>query len=188
MDTGFDDLAKDLLNNYTMSINSIKHKLLEIEFYLWRKNTHEDPFVHKHPEQLLDGHWYFHRPTVTSKKYKGGSFKGLDYTLGNGESYFGVLLRTIKNIQTQKVTHGPCKVVDNILELYNVSSIYELVDQGLTIDMEFSPNSSENEIYSGPRIGLNKRKNEYWALKRYRYVSEYANVKKGKRSLVKIVY
>ncbi|KAI0684964.1 hypothetical protein BC835DRAFT_1386837 [Cytidiella melzeri] len=70
------------------------YELLEIEFYLWKAGSHEDPFTHGSEEQQHSGNWYFHRaPTRTAGPpqqktataaggYRGGTRKGLDLTFG----------------------------------------------------------------------------------------------------------
>ncbi|KAI0797396.1 hypothetical protein BC629DRAFT_1285897 [Irpex lacteus] len=84
-------------SNSTTSVNT-EYELLEIEFYLWKADSHEDPFTHGSEEQRRSGRWYFHRaPTkatgassssgarsaTAAGGYRGGTRKGLDLTFGS---------------------------------------------------------------------------------------------------------
>ncbi|KAM5542461.1 hypothetical protein V8D89_003920 [Ganoderma adspersum] len=93
----FEKIAAELLHHYRIEVKSRKGtdqlEVLELEFYLYKTDCHEDPFTHASPEQGQRGRWYFHRPpsrsledgvpmTVTHNGYRGGTRKGLDVTLG----------------------------------------------------------------------------------------------------------
>ncbi|KAI0089672.1 hypothetical protein BDY19DRAFT_993243 [Irpex rosettiformis] len=109
----FSAIAEILLNEVQLQITSAQasqtstktpapdvgnYKLLEVEFYLWKDGSHEDPFTHGSEQQKHSGRWYFHRaPTKAtgtsssfgSRKataaggYRGGTRKGLDLTFGS---------------------------------------------------------------------------------------------------------
>ncbi|KAI9060006.1 hypothetical protein FKP32DRAFT_1668346 [Trametes sanguinea] len=92
----FGQLAAELLHNYDIEITrggkTELLELLELECYLFKTGSHEDPFTHASAEQSQSGRWYFHRPPRRSNDpsvaaaspsgYRGGTRKGLDLTIG----------------------------------------------------------------------------------------------------------
>lgn len=92
------------------SFGSNTYKIREIEIYYYDED-HEDPFVHCDPDQKSFGKWYFHKRGGT---YKGGTFKGLDFTIGSDNVYGGALIRSIEN---DELIEGPCNCVDEILRV-----------------------------------------------------------------------
>jgi hypothetical protein len=160
----------------SLLINGKPYRIIELEYYLYN-NDHPDPFVHQHEEQKLSNCWYFRR--------KGGTFKGLDLTLGNNSSYFGVLIRTMETLDAKnpEIISGPCKVVDKILELYGVNLVNDLFpingaairkiptannDRKLLLLSEDAKTATveagsargipvQEQIYCGPRIGLKSK-------------------------------
>lgn len=123
-------IISQLLYYTKLVINGLPHRLTEIELYYYSPE-HPDTFTHRTSEQSTSGVWYFHRAGVNGK-YKGGTFKGLDISLGNGsDSYGGILIRGLQNLQTGEIIKGPCRVVDYILRVTNYSNIESLVTQGL---------------------------------------------------------
>ncbi|KAI0677738.1 hypothetical protein C8Q78DRAFT_107514 [Trametes maxima] len=93
----FEDIASEILHNYRIEIaagdKTEQLDVLELEFYLYKSGSHEDPFTHASAEQSQAGRWYFHRPprrtneptaveVVGQAGYRGGTRKGLDLTIG----------------------------------------------------------------------------------------------------------
>ncbi|KAL1944364.1 hypothetical protein VTO73DRAFT_3549 [Trametes versicolor] len=92
----FELLASELLHNYRLEVThekKIEHlEILELEFYLYKSGSHEDPFTHASAEQSQAGRWYFHRPPRRTNDpvpqgaapmgYRGGTRKGMDITIG----------------------------------------------------------------------------------------------------------
>ncbi|KAI8989903.1 hypothetical protein BD414DRAFT_577694 [Trametes punicea] len=92
----FEQIASELLHSYCIEITREEKaeqlEVLELEFYLYKAETHEDPFTHSSAEQRQSGRWYFHRPPHRSNDpvaavaspagYRGGTRKGLDLTIG----------------------------------------------------------------------------------------------------------
>ena len=166
----FSQIADKILNLSTFEINGEAFRICEIEFYL-NSPSHPDRYAHSLPDQLEYGHWYFHKHRTGN--YKGGTWKGLDITLGsraNG-AYCGILLRSIMNIRTEELVEGPCRTVNLILDNYRVESIYELVGQhtlhvlhnhrGLGLrDLEGNRYTKEPLVY-GPRVGLSAKHPEF---------------------------
>lgn len=187
----FDIIASNILNKSNLLINNVSHRIIEIEFYLNNAN-HSDPYVHCNSDQLLSHKYYFHK--FSNGSYKNGTFKGLDIVFGDEDTdtYFGILIRSIMNIQTSQVIEGPCNVVNHILRLCEIASITSIREHE---DIRISRNDlglilkkaepEDNVVYSGPRIGLSAKYLEYQS-KPYRYVTHKHLIKKNKKSLAEI--
>lgn len=103
------------------------------------------PYLSLQPLSILSQTRYFHRPPtatgVSAKSYRGGSRKGMDLTFGSPTTPLpgsvsetdsdstrgGILLRTIRRIEDQKVVSGPSRLVDEILAQSGAQSISDLV-------------------------------------------------------------
>lgn len=175
-------IARKILNETVLSINGKLYRFVEIEAYL-HNTDHPDPYVHQNNDQATYGSWYFHRAKTN---YKGGTFKGLDLTLGDSTSntYCGFLIRSISNTKGELI-EGPCNVVDEILASYEKSSIKEFTNDKLLSVMENEHKfviqdlavSSKMPLYCGPRIGLGNTDATYQAAS-YRYATINKKLKK----------
>lgn len=174
----FDQLAYKLLSNFCLLVNNEKlYQLGEIEMYCCDK-VHQDIYTHQHPDQLTFGNWYFHR--FSSGKYKAGTFKGLDLTLGHAERYFGVLIRTLIGMET---IEGPCKSVDTILSDLRVEKIDDFTG-GKVLDVTnpylrlvYMPH--DIKLHHGMRIGLKPEKAPGYYQFKYRYSTLMLKKKQG---------
>ncbi len=147
-------------------INGNEYRIVECEFYLY-SSSHPDLFCHNNEMQLTTDQWYFHRAgTSLQSKYKGGTYKGLDITFGDSDSYGGILIRAVQSLETGQVIEGPCRCVNLILELCDKTSVGDLVsdislnirDQDL-LYMKDKDDLQQVTVSSGPRVGLTfKRK------------------------------
>ena len=188
------DTAHTLLYQRYLLIKGISYRITEIEFYINSEN-HKDPYVHQQAEQKTCGNWYFHR--YSNGTYKNGTWKGFDLTLGNESTYFGVLIRGIYSDESGHI-EGPCRVVNHILKCYECESIDEFTNN----DLLSSTNNKhslilvdrnkdifdDNNVYHGPRVGLNKTKDSYWSEVKYRYTLWGHYLPKKERSnLIKII-
>lgn len=152
----FTKLADLLLNQSILYINSIPHRLIEIEFYFSTPNSyggfvHDDPYTHSSEVQFTTGNWYFHK---TGNVYRDGTWKGLDISIGRGKDFpGGILIRSIQMIDSKrekKFICGPCLCVDHILSLCSAKSPKEMVVEKLKNSLNVdccivekeSPNSS----------------------------------------------
>lgn len=179
----FLDLAQIILNHSKIRVKHNKtgqithYRIYELEFYLNNK-LFQDLYTHSDPEQKQFAHWYFHRITPGGK-YKGGTFKGLDLTLGHSDGYFGVLIRSVKKeitidgsslvdngenkeitpvMQTEKINiAGPCNVVNRLLLDTGFGTIQELVETSKTT------NVFENEFLQLEFIKENTYKSEIYS-------------------------
>ncbi|KAF8525557.1 hypothetical protein BU17DRAFT_41760 [Hysterangium stoloniferum] len=152
----FSAIAEALLLEYHLRIEYegtvTDFEILEIEFYLYLPDVHEDPFCHGHDDQTASAQWYFHRAGKGSNPsnnpssaggYRGGTRKGLDITFGSPivSSFFstshspassrirgGILLRSIRSANGENtIISGPSLVVDKILTINKSRNIAELV-------------------------------------------------------------
>lgn len=158
----FDKVSQKLMNETILYVNSKPYRIVELEYYLYN-SQHPDIFCHNNEMQLKKSHWYFHRTgKFINSNYKAGTYKGLDITFGNDlDSYGGILIRSLQSLETDEVIEGPCKCVNLILKLCNVTNIKELVSN---IDLNvykkdllyISKNESiqHKSFVKGPRIGL----------------------------------
>src|SRR5277367_1311595 len=94
--TLIEDLAKSLLTKYVLVVGVKEYRLGEIEFYI-NNTKHSDKYTHGDKNQKTYGKWYFHR--YPNGAYKSGTYKGLDLTLGDKDTYFGVLIRSIYDLE-----------------------------------------------------------------------------------------
>src|SRR5579859_507484 len=109
-DAWFTQITNRLLNGAHILVNNEPHRLVEIEVY-YHGEAHPDPFTHRDPLQKENGRWYFHRTRGT---YRGGSFKGIDLTFGDGKAFGGVLIRSIETASGTLID-GPSLCVDHLL-------------------------------------------------------------------------
>lgn len=194
-DETFKKAAEVLLNKYVIIIGKHSYRLIDVEFYLRSTLTGGDPFIHRAEAQRLPDQWYFHRHK--NGTYKKGTYKGLDFSFGNGLNFGGILIRSIEKIGTKELefVEGPCNVVDHILRELSYETIAELVNHlngtHLTHDKQKPPVAFAHDgrkphldlriernvrekfvpIYNGPRVGLNlcrcKKEGDEWS----RYIS-----------------
>ncbi|KAF8753861.1 hypothetical protein RHS01_06585 [Rhizoctonia solani] len=152
----FHTIAQTLMQGFELCVTSkssvvTPYELLEVEFYWYNEQSgHIDPFTHAAEEQRVSGNWYFHRaprrvppnsqstapvPSPKTNGFRGGTRKGLDLTFGVPASdeptalvaYGGILLRTLRNTQTKKVTCGPSLLVDQVLQSSGTTELSTLV-------------------------------------------------------------
>lgn len=189
----FADLTRRLLNETELLVAGEPHRFAELEAYYFGPD-HPDPFTHRHPVQLEDGRWYFHR---TGGGYRGGSFKGIDLTFGDGTATFGVLVRTIVTGQGQ-VIDGPSRTVDHLLTRTKAKGVAALDatiagrpiwDDGSPVAVRAAVARSA-AVYATARVGLSLKRWRGRALaarfvmRPYRYLTEPRRIGKGRPQLV----
>ena len=175
----FIQIADDILNHKILFLpNKNKtYRIYEIEMY-YCNDQHKDLYTHCHPLQLENGSFYLHRlPNKVS--FKEGTYKCMDYTLGdkNTNTYFGVLIRAMIDVQTGEFYAGPCICVNQLFSHYqeNDSSMTsKLFSEKYNINEEFKLLPCTLNILPllhGPRIGLNNEKYPEFRNKNYRFVT-----------------
>ncbi len=191
----FDALAEVVINKYALNVCGHELRLREIEFYVNHPN-HPDKYTHSDVDQKRPGCWYFHK---TGKSYRGGTYKGLDISIGSNAHFGGILIRSLQDKATGEVVEGSCLCVDHIIklcktkfaELDGIAKIVEhaqfkekVMDKSGIIHLEeVSAGAEKFKYYKGPRVGLGAKHPEYLN-KLYRYVVLPAKMKKGKDTLV----
>ncbi len=187
--------AELLLNQCTLRIAGVAHRLTEIEFY-WTSTAHADPFTHRDPLQQEFARWYFHRLGGT---YRGGTFKGLDIAIGSPQRHAGILLRGIENTSSGERTDGSCSVVEKILANTKNPTIAALVDSfdrlidgptGSTspLHLELDRPGKVRVILASARVGLTLKRGADRARcsfldRHYRFLVEPTRLRKGRLHL-----
>lgn len=198
IESWFARIASQLLNGSHLVVGDRPHRLVEIEFY-YCGDVHPDPFTHRDRLQLEFGRWYFHR---TRGMYRGGSFKGLDLTFGDGKAYGGVLIRSIKTPDGILID-GPSLCVDYLLTkagFNDVAALDEAIGSKVIWDRE-SPlflqetdAIEQQQIWRSARVGLSLKKAKAsdqmprYIMLPYRYLTEPRRISKGKPYLVLSLY
>ena len=197
----FKELANRLLNSVVLILSDsetrsrAEFRFAEIEFYLFSESL-PDPYTHRSSEQKCSNRFYFHK--FGNGTYKAGTWKGLDLCFGSENSHFGVLLRSLIDLQTDEIVEGPCLCVNKILSHFSCQRVNDFVTKVLDGDLDFDfydetkplhlrkvNHLGQEDLYHGPRIGLSNKWPEYKDLP-YRYCILRDRIKKNKRSLSKV--
>jgi len=135
----FEEIATELINQYCISVESKKYRILELEFYFYHEEKFRDCFTYRKEEQKTNGEWYFH-------------YSGIDITFGSKHSWGGILLRSIGEMDdNNKITNvicGPLKL-KNVL-LNNFHSIFQ---DSITFKLEKIILPTK-DLFKSSRIGL----------------------------------
>jgi hypothetical protein len=189
----FAGIADILLNQSRLVVGAEPWRLTEIEFY-YRGPGHMDPFAHADPVQAHLGRWYFHR---THGVYRGGSFKGLDLTFGDGEARGGILLRGAER-PDGTVIDGPSLFVDALLRGTETTSVRELdraLGERLAWDranpVHFVRTSDAGRpVLACARVGLSLRAarpgftGDTFLTQPYRFLTDPRRTRKGKVQMI----
>jgi hypothetical protein len=187
----FGKVANILLNEFILVVSGNPYRLFEIEFY-YHSPVHPDPFVHRHPQQLTRGRWYFHKKGDIALS---GIYRGVDLSFGDETTkiYGGILIRGIVNPENQKdYVYGPAKCVNHFRENLNVSP--EEADDRIATE-QLCPQLflreaklQKESVISGPRVGLTVRSGEKLSQKfrnkHYRYLTFPLLPHRGKKALI----
>jgi len=175
----FDEIADILMRHAYIVVDNknVTYRIREIEFYLYC-DTHKDLYAHGSPEQHLFEGVYLHR--FGNGTFRGGTFKGMDLTLGNSNQRLGILVRGLISSDDQHID-GPCLAVNRILTHYGVADVESYVkrcvaDAGCNreeavqrfVSTGFLENGREIQLIKGERIGLSNKYPAYRHLP-YRY-------------------
>jgi hypothetical protein len=190
----FAALAAHLLNATDFLVAGRPYRLAEVEAY-YSGPGHPDPFTHKDPLQREFGRWYFHR---TAGEYRGGSFKGVDLTFGDGRGTFGVLVRSVV-APDGALIDGPSLTVDHLLRQTGAASVAGLDraiagrpwwDTSSPLAVRESGEPRAAEVVTTARVGLSLRRGRgrpdapRFVMRPYRYLTEPRRITKGKPQTV----
>lgn len=189
----FAGIADALLNRTRWVIAGRPHRIAEVEFY-FRGPEHDDPFTHGDPIQVHAGRWYFHK---TAGMYRGGSFKGVDVTFGDGVARGGILIRGAETPDGHLID-GPSLLVDHLLRLCHQKSV-SAFDQEIAERLVWDPTNpmylaeaegSGKPVTVSARVGLSLRRagpgstKPAYLTREYRFLTEPRAITKGKPHLV----
>lgn len=171
----FANMAAAIMGSFALEIKGERYFIKELEMYLY-SSEHEDPTVHRNPDQKIFGGFYFHK--FANGSYKGGTYKGLDITFGREDTYFGILIRSIQK-PGSKIVSGPCCCVNELLEASGRTTVAELASSGQLrlVPLETPIAPDKLDLYCGPRVGLGKNASDY-ANKPYRFAAGKKGLKK----------
>jgi hypothetical protein len=187
----FADLAGRLLNACDLVVAGGRYRLAEVEMY-YHGRPHPDPFAHRDPLQLENARWYFHR---TGGRYRGGSFKGLDLTLGDGTAHFGILVRSIAGPDGPRLIDGPSRVVDHLLARTGAKDVAALDamiagrgvwDAASPLAVVEAEGPRDAAVFRCPRVGLSLKRAQgvpdapKFVGRPYRFLTEPRAITKGK--------
>lgn len=187
-------VAGRLLLASRLVVGGRRFRLIETELY-YHGPGHPDPFAHRDPVQQTPGRWYFHR---SRGAYRGGSFKGVDLSFGDTDSFAGALLRGMIDEDTGEVTDGPSLLVDRLLSATGCRTVAELDaktdgrpgwDERNPVRLIDVP-TENRPLLRTPRVGLSLRtarpdgEHLRYLLRPYRFLTEPRGTKKGKLQMV----
>src|SRR5262249_23011438 len=129
----FARIADLLLNRTRWVIGGRLHPITECEFY-YPGPAPPHPLTHLHPNPGHQGPGYFHQ---TARAYRGGSFKGVDVTFGDGTARGGILFRGLE-WPDGTLIDGPSLVVDHVLRSCAAESVAGL-DQKIGERLAWNP-------------------------------------------------
>ena len=189
----FARVADLLLNRTRWVIGGRPHRITECEFY-YRGPAHDDPFTHGDPVQVHAGRWYFHK---TAGIYRGGSFKGVDVTFGDGTARGGILIRGLERPDGTMVD-GPSLLVDYVLAQCGFATVADLDRRNgdrlawdRTSPMHFEEiDYPDKGVLACARVGLSLRRAwpgttmPAYLTRPYRFLTEPAAIAKGKPHMV----
>lgn len=184
----FDAVADTLLHRCEIYVGACRWTPVELEFYLWSP-SHPDVYSHRKPAQLTNCQWYWHREKSARI---GFTLKGVDITFGGSDMYGGVLLRAVRDCDTGQFIDGPSLTVDAFLRAAGHTSVQQLKADsdysddclGGAIHLELLPTANKLAISTGPRIGLDAKKDTAdWYSKPYRYRTHSACAKHKRETL-----
>jgi hypothetical protein len=193
MNQQIEDHALDIFN-YIIKTPIKSYRMSEIEFYIFN-DEHKDDYVHKSTDQKTMNKYYFHK--YSNGSFKSGTWKGLDMCFGNEKTYYGVLIRSIVDLNTKQNIEGPCKSVNEILSNYGCTVVSELKDKYpeiFTLDFIDPTNPlhiiksidkiNDFTIYKGPRVGLSDKYPLFKNIQ-YRYSTYFPKKDKSKLLILK---
>ncbi len=192
-DAWFTRIAERLLNGCRLIVGGAAHRFIEVEMYYY-DTAHPDPFTHREQLQKECGRWYFHR---TRGEYRGGSFKGVDVTFGDGTAFGGVLIRGIE-LPDGTVIDGPSLCVDHLLDSTGAADVATL-DKAIANRPVWDTSSpvhveeaavEQRPLYRSARVGLSLKRSPKapepprFVMRLYRFLSQPRKTAKGKLHMV----
>jgi hypothetical protein len=121
-------IGSKIINNFLInsSITNKDYYITDIEFYISspihtidKDITTNREITHCHPRQLEKEIYYIHRIGHKSDSFSLIQGAGIDLCFGDVSSntFIGILIREIKDVQTDEIFHVPQKVLKTLLNL-----------------------------------------------------------------------
>lgn len=165
----FDELAYCLMNHLALQVGKNSYRIVECEVYyndeeLGDGCIHPDPYVHGainpsdgHPQKAC-GHFYLN------------DVGGIDLTFGKQNIYAGILIRGIRNLDTNDYKSQVTKVTRTVLE--NIGDV--LSGGGIVQFQRKTYGEIEMKPFKSKRVGLRKKEvdTENFIEENYRYLTE----------------
>ena len=166
IENGFEHLAQYLINETILEANNNIYEICEIEFYYYDESVeHEDVYTHQNDDfQTKSDRFYFHN-------------SGVDITFGKGNAYGGILIRSIKKLEDNKLISGPRLVVQELLNSSgNLCTQMELKEKEKPKEK-----TTDHKLLRAFRVGLNitdedKKSQKDYIFERYRYILNDSSV------------
>lgn len=190
----FVQIAARLMNGRRLIVAGEPYRIVEVEFY-YHSAGHPDVFAHRDPIQVECGRWYFHK---TRGVYRGGSFKGIDLTFGNGRDHGGILVRGIETPEDQLID-GPSLCVDylrartghaDVAALDRTIAGRPVWDSSGPVTLAPLDDAEPPPLLRTPRVGLSLKRLRpaegptRYLMRSYRCLSEPRRTAKGKVHMV----
>lgn len=194
LEAWFTRIATHLMGGPMLRVAGEPYRFVEVEFY-YHGPSHQDPFTHRDPLQKEAGRWYFHRTRGT---YRGGSFKGVDLTFGDGSAHGGALIRGIETPEGNLID-GPSLCVDYLLARTaqpDVAALDKVIagrpawDEANPLSLRPADEAQATPLLRCARVGLSLKRLKQadepprYILRSYRYLAEPKRTAKGKPHMV----
>lgn len=169
----FNLIANYLLNCIELHITDKIYELTEIEFY-YNSDDHKDTSLHGDDLQKTSNQWYLHN------KGRGG----IDITFGNNDSYGGILIRGIQEVNSNTdPIDGPLNVMNFFKSQFGCQNKNDLQKKFESKEIALiSIDCKEGIVYQGPRVGLVQIENPY-LIYPYRYLKNLSKKHKFVKKL-----
>jgi hypothetical protein len=122
IENDFLKISDEILNRHVLQVSHEEYRIINVEFYFYNHDNHKDENSHAlkykraKERQLLKAKWYLHKKSINPKN----SYKGLDFTFGNGVYYGGILIKEVINIKT-KIKFTQSKFIDELIRVLQPS-------------------------------------------------------------------
>ncbi|MCA9692983.1 MAG: hypothetical protein KC636_25530 [Myxococcales bacterium] len=194
-DAWFQRVATRLLQETSLEIGGVAHRVVELELYYHGPPHHPDPFTHQDPLQQSCGRWYLHR---TGAGLRGGTYKGIDLTFGEQGVCGGALLRALE-APDGALIEGPSLCVDHMIARAGAADVAALDravadrdawSEGQVIRLRRDAAGDARPIFRSGRVGLTlRRADEHPGMLRtigrlYRFLTAPTGIKKGRPYLI----
>lgn len=164
------------LQNFSLIVNHISVRPIEVEAYYYQTNVFEDKYVHCE-KGLQDNHFgkmYFHKMKGTLKT---GSYKGMDVCLSCEKGIYLALLIRSARIKGNAV-YGPSNCVK---EIFGTDEVYKkkYEDEQQKDVFVINADCNKEKISFGERYGLSKTPagfagwEDFYEMKLRMFIGEY---------------